>query len=297
MATEVAAGIERLRAAINESLGSFLDRALGSDSVIAAPVRYAVLGPGKRIRPLLMIAAYRAVGGRQPAIARLACSVELVHAYSLVHDDLPCMDDDILRRGRPTVHVEFGNDVAVLAGAALMPLAIEAIEVASDELQLSRGTANKLIVLLTEASGARGMVGGQILDLRAEGRDVDLTELESIHRGKTAALMAASVVMGGVAAGLDSELESRLQLFGLKLGLAFQAVDDILDMRGTDVELGKHSGRDVELRKATYPGVLGIEEAERVSRTLVDAALAEIAFVPSGAELREIAEYVVRRRH
>jgi geranylgeranyl pyrophosphate synthase len=297
MAAEVAPGIERLRAAVNASLESFLDDSVGADSVISEPVRYAVLGPGKRIRPLLLMATYRALGGRSPAIARLACSVELVHAYSLVHDDLPCMDDDILRRGRPTLHVEFGNDVAVVAGAALMPLAVEVIQVAADEVFLDRVTVNRLIGTLTEASGARGMVGGQILDLWAEGQEVDLAELESIHRGKTAALMAASVVMGGIAAGLDGELEGRLQGFGLKLGLAFQAVDDILDMRGTDIELGKHSGRDVELRKATYPAVLGIGEAERVSRTLVDAALAEISFLTNGSELREIAEYVVRRRH
>jgi geranylgeranyl pyrophosphate synthase len=297
MPAEVAAGIEQLRAAVDRSLESFLDDSIGVDTAIAQPVRYAVLGPGKRIRPLLMMATYRAVGGRSPAIARLACSVELVHAYSLVHDDLPCMDDDILRRGRPTLHVEFGTDVAVLAGAALMPLAVEVIQVAGEEMALDRGTVDNLIGTLTDASGGRGMVGGQVLDLWAEGREVGLAELESIHRGKTAALMAASVVMGGIAAGLDAEMESRLHRFGLKLGLAYQAVDDILDMLGTDLELGKHSGRDIELRKATYPAVLGIEESDRVSRTLVDAALADIAFLPNGSELREIAQYVVRRRH
>jgi len=290
---------------------------------VAAPVRYAVLGPGKRLRPVLLLAAWRAVGGeaalgpsaaidvgtREPGdaaaeggtvsgdpAADLACSVELVHAYSLVHDDLPCMDDDVLRRGRPTVHVRFGAPAALLAGAALMPMAARAVWRSARDLALEERRARRLLAMLADAAGAAGMVGGQLMDLRAEGRPTDREELERIHRGKTAALMAAAVGMGAVAGRAPEPVVQRLARFGRALGLAFQAVDDILDVTGEEAEIGKTSGRDVALGKATYPSVLGLEEAERVSRCLAAEARAELEELRGTEELELLVSMVVDRR-
>ncbi len=290
--------LDSWRDQIEAALLEFLDTELaGIPGELAEPLRYAVLSPGKRIRPLLMMAAYRAAGGTSSRIVDLACSVELVHAYSLVHDDLPCMDDDVLRRGRPTVHVRFGVGPAVIVGAALMPLAVQAILRSAGPVALDELTTRRLITSLTAASGAAGMVGGQLLDLRAEGRDVGRDELERIHTGKTARLISASVAMGGIAAGADDAEVVRLERFGLQLGLAFQAIDDILDLRGDTQKLGKESGRDTALRKATYPGLFGLEEAENMSRRLASAAASELAELEESAELRDLAGYIINRSH
>lgn len=292
------ADLELMRRSLDASLQHFLEDELeGLSERETGAVRYAVLSPGKRIRPLLLMAAYEACGGRDRAIADLAISVELVHAYSLVHDDLPCMDDDVLRRGRPTVHVRYSVPLAVLAGAALMPLAVQAILRGAARLGLDRTTAHELVRVLTVASGASGMVGGQLLDLQAEGRRVTRAELERIHMGKTARLIEAAAVMGGIAASGQPAEVAALRRFGRDLGLAFQAVDDILDMRGTAGELGKESGRDLALGKATYPALFGIDEAESISREFADSAIAELGVLPSPQGLIDIASYVIERRH
>jgi len=289
--------LEEARAEVNRALAGLLDAELTDlPEFIAAPIRYAVLTPGKRIRPLLLLATYRACGGGSGAACSLACGVELVHAYSLVHDDLPCMDDDVLRRGRPTVHVRFGVEMAVLTGAALMPLAMSSICRAGRAMDLSDTIVRRLIRELADASGAAGMVGGQLRDLQAEGREVSTAELDRIHLGKTAELIAAASAMGAIAAAAEPALERRMRRFGRKLGLAFQAVDDILDCTGRDGELGKESGRDAVLRKATYPGVLGLPEARRRGRELADAAHREIDGLAAGEPLREIARLVIDRR-
>lgn len=290
--------LDRWQHDVEHALVAFLDRELdGVSGDLEEPLRYAVLSPGKRIRPLLLIAAYRACGGKSDRVAELACSVELVHAYSLVHDDLPCMDDDVLRRGRPTVHVRFGIGPAVIVGAALMPLAVQSILNAAGPLDLDESTTRRLIACLTASSGASGMVGGQLLDLRAEGRRVSRAELEEIHTGKTARLISASVAMGGIAAGADASRVEQLERFGLKLGLAFQAIDDILDLRGNTEQLGKERGRDTVLRKATYPGLFGVEEAENLSRRLAFVASSELDGLDQSAELRDLAEYIINRSH
>ena len=292
------ANLVAMRCALDASLAAFLEEELDDLAPrVAEAVRYSVLSPGKRIRPFLLMAAYRACGGESPAIADLAISVELVHAYSLVHDDLPCMDDDVLRRGRPTVHVKFGVPVAVLTGAALMPLAVRAIVRGARNLGLADEPVSELVRVLTKASGASGMVGGQLLDLQAEGRPIKRAELERIHMGKTARLIEAAVVMGGIAAGATGSAVGALHRFGRDLGLAFQAVDDILDMKGTAGELGKESGRDLALGKATYPSLFGLEEAERISREFADSAIGELSVLPHPAELEAIASYVIERRH
>lgn len=306
MARPAAAPDSRLgatREAVAAALAEIIDRGLaGAPAEIAAPIRYAVLAPGKRIRPLLVVAAFRtgpraagaSPGGPAPAV-RLACVVELVHAYSLIHDDLPCMDDDELRRGRPTVHVQFGVREAILAGAALMPMAMGLLHESARELGLADGVAARLMRILAEASGGAGMVGGQLLDLRAEGRRVELEELERIHLGKTARLIEASCVMGGTAAGADARILGRLGRFGRALGLAFQVVDDILDVTGTAQSMGKAGGRDEALGKATYPGLAGLDGARSRSRDLLRGALDELEPVPRADELREIARWVVDR--
>lgn len=291
--------LDPIRRRVDQELEDVLAEALeGARPSIVEPARYAALGPGKRIRPLFLLAARRAVGGPiDDGAVRLACSVELIHAYSLVHDDLPCMDDDVLRRGRPAHHVRFSPGVSVLSGALLMPIAVGTVERAGRDLGLGQDRVRALASTLLRAAGAGGMVGGQLRDLAAEGTRPDPEAVEEIYRGKTAALIAAAARMGVLSIRADASTEERLVRFGWRLGLAFQVVDDVLDLTGTDRELGKESGRDAALSKATYPAVAGLEAAEGRSRELTDAALSEVQDMGERADLlRAIAGFVVQRR-
>jgi geranylgeranyl pyrophosphate synthase len=257
------------RAAIDRALGALCDRhaaALGDP--LASVVRYALLGSGKRLRGLLVLAAYRASGGNDDASA-LAAAVEVVHAYSLIHDDLPCMDDDDVRRGRPTTHRAFGVRAATVAGVAMVPLAAAAARDACRSLGLSGGAAVDVVAELMRASGASGMVGGQLLDLEGEGKPLEITELERIHRGKTGALIRAAALVGGIAARASDSQLAALAGFGERIGLAFQIADDVLDVTATTERLGKTAGRDRDLRKSTYPALLGVEGAAGRARSLV----------------------------
>lgn len=292
------ASIERLRESVDRALEEVLDDGLAdAPEGVAGPVRYAVLGEGKRIRPTLLVAGYRAAGGGEPRpeLFRLSCSVELVHAYSLIHDDLPCMDDDDLRRGRRALHVRDGEEVAVFTGAVLMPLAVRIIADSARALSLGEERTSRLVSMLTRAAGASGMVGGQLRDLEAEGERPEREALEAMYRGKTAALLAASVAMGALAAGAARDRLERLEEYGRKLGLAFQVVDDVLDLTASERELGKPSGRDADLEKATYPALFGLEEARRRSRRLAGDARAAVDGLPGAGTLRELAEFVVER--
>lgn len=290
--------LESLHADVERALRVAVDAGTaGAPSAAGEAVEYALLGPGKRIRPLLLLAAYRAGGGEPgPDAARLAASVEMVHAYSLVHDDLPCMDDDPLRRGRPALHVHLGEACAVYAGASLMPLAVWTIADAAERLGLERSRTRRLVTILTRASGGGGMVGGQFLDLEAEGRRLGKEELERMYRGKTGALLASAAEMGGVAAGADDDRTARLRRFGESVGLAFQIVDDRLDVTGSAAELGKASGRDRILDKATYPALFGLDEAQRRSRELVEEACRTVSGLPHADDLEVLAGWVVDRR-
>jgi geranylgeranyl pyrophosphate synthase len=257
---------------------------------------YALTTPGKRVRAALLLAAYRSVGGHSPGIAGIAAAVETVHAYSLVHDDLPCMDDDDLRRGRPTTHRAFDVPSATRAGYLLVPVAARLLAVGSMELSLTAGALGRMAIELFQAGGIEGMVGGQWLDLRAEGRVLSLPELIEIHRGKTGALIRAACVLGGIAAEAEGKALTGLGAFGGDIGLAFQIADDVLDATGTSEELGKPAGRDAELEKSTYVVLCGIDgarcEAERLARSAVSHL--DESGVPSGP-LGALAGYIVSR--
>ena len=263
---------------------------------VADAIRYSLLGGGKRLRGMLVVAAYRAAGGTDDPLP-LAAAVEIVHAYSLVHDDLPCMDDDDVRRGRPTVHRVYGVDVATVAGVAMVPLAARCAWSAARDLGLDAAGCGEVVRTLMRASGAAGMIGGQLLDLEGEGLSLDLQALERIHRHKTGALIAAAVRLGGLGARADERVLAAFAHYGEAIGLAFQIADDVLDVTATTDELGKTAGRDLELRKSTYPALLGIDGArERAAALASDAAAALAAAGVLTPALERVARFTVERR-
>lgn len=277
-------------------------RALAEEARVLLPgrmgeaVAYALLGEGKRVRGLLVLAAHRACGGRGDATG-LALAVEVVHAYSLVHDDLPCMDDDDMRRGRPTVHRAFDVATATQVGVVMIPLAARVAWRAAQSLGLGPTASGAIVARLMAASGAAGMVGGQLLDLDAEGRRVGLEELQEIHRGKTGSLITCAAVLGGLGAGAPAAQVAALESYGDRIGLAFQIADDVLDVTATTEELGKTAGRDVDLDKSTYPALLGIEGARALAATLVEEAVAGLRDAGvAGAELEALARFTITRR-
>jgi geranylgeranyl pyrophosphate synthase len=258
---------------------------------------YALGTAGKRVRPALVLASYRAAGGSDAGIAGIATAVEIVHTYSLVHDDLPCMDDDDQRRGRPTTHLQFDVPTATRAGFALVPVAVEELADGAAALGLGAERLGRMGRILLEASGIRGMVGGQWLDLEAEGRDLGLAELVEIHRRKTGALIEAACALGALAAGDDDAILAPLTAYGREIGLAFQIADDLLDATATTEELGKTAGRDATLAKATYVSVLGQDGARREALRHAQAARAALEAGGVRSEtLLTLAGYIVKRR-
>lgn len=261
-------------------------------------MRYAALGEGKRVRPILAYATGKALGVTNERLDGIACSVELIHAYSLVHDDLPAMDDDDLRRGRPTCHKAFDEATAILVGDALQTLAFKLL-VTDASMQGSAEQRIDLVEALAQASGSRGMAGGQALDLDAEGRSIDVVELENIHIRKTGALIRASVNMAGLlSSDIDAGVLSNLDHYAKCVGLAFQVQDDILDVEGNTSVLGKTQGKDQLQDKATYPALLGLEAAREKAQLLCDEALNALDCLDSQADpLRWIAHFIVGRNH
>ena len=261
------------------------------------PARHAVLSGGKRLRPVLCVVAHRACGGGTgPAIYDLGAAIELIHAYSLMHDDLPCMDDADLRRGQPTPHTLFGEQATARAGLALIPAASLWALRASNALGADEAVSRRIVIQLNRAAGAGGMVGGQALDLLGEGRRFDADELDRLHRMKTGALLTASLVIGGIAAGASDTTLAGLESFGRGIGLAFQVTDDILDATEVAEDLGKHPSDDV-LDKSTYVSLYGLEEA--MKRARVHAQEATEALRRAGLDapaLIALASYVVERR-
>ena len=285
------------RAAVDSALSSFAARYLGPlDGVVAEAVRYSMLGEGKRLRAILLLAVYRAAGGAGDASA-LAAAMEVVHAYSLVHDDLPCMDDDAVRRGRPTVHRAHGVPAATAAGLAMVPLAARAAADAARSLALDWTTAGTIVRLLTQAAGAGGMIGGQLLDLEGEGAPLSLEQLERVHRLKTGALISAAVRIGALAAGAGRDAQEGFARYGDAVGLAFQIADDLLDVTATTDQLGKTAGRDAALNKSTYPALLGLAGARARAEALSEEACHALrAAAISSPELERLARFVVARR-
>lgn len=288
--------VERER--VERALAEVRQRAvMGVATPLREPVEYALSTAGKRLRPILCVSAFAAA---RPGVAvpngmyQLACSLEIVHTYSLLHDDLPCMDNDDLRRGRPTAHRVFGVAKATLAGAALIPISVGVLEQGARELGLGQATRARLVIELAEAIGAGGMVGGQVLDLEAEGRELLPHELEQIHRKKTASLLTSSLRIGAIAGNASDEVLARLTCYGAALGLAFQIADDLLDVVGESERIGKTAGRDHALRKSSYPALHGIDGARALARERVDEAKDAVR-VLGRPELLELADYVIER--
>lgn len=296
--TSVVTEVDGYRREIDDALAQLCERELApidkAAPLVADAIRYSLLGGGKRFRGILFLAAYRAAGGvSNPTM--LAAAIEIVHAYSLVHDDLPCMDDDDIRRGRPTVHRQFNTRIATVAGLTMVPLAARTAGRAARALHSAN--ASRIVRELMSAAGAGGMIGGQLLDLEGEGKSLNLEELEQIHRAKTGALVSASALIGGIAAGAPAAAVGALGRYGAALGLAFQIVDDLLDVTSTSEVLGKTAGRDAALRKSTYPALLGVDGAAQRAEALVEdgcAALSRVALLTP--VLESTARFVVRRR-
>lgn len=280
----------------------------GAPAGLGEAMRYAVLDGGKRLRPLLVLAAREAVASADSpdallrsrcdeAALRAACAVELIHAYSLVHDDMPCMDNDVLRRGKPTVHVQFGQAPALLAGDALQALAFELL--APEGSTIPEGIQARLCSLLARAAGAQGMAGGQAIDLASVGVTLNEEQLRQMHRLKTGALLQGSVLMGAACGHADAAAQAALADYGAALGLAFQVVDDILDVTADATTLGKTAGKDAAQDKPTYVSLLGLERAQTHAQALHQQALAALAAsgLPDTRALATLADKVVHRAY
>ena len=282
----------QLRSRIDTALGGYCELAEGCPSRLRAAIRYSLLAPGKRLRPILALMASEACGGTIDAALPAACAVEMVHAYSLVHDDLPAMDDDDLRRGQPTCHKKFGEAVAILAGDALLALAFEVL--AGDVRPPQVATA--CCAMLAEAAGPCRLVGGQADDLAGNLEQGGIELLESIHHRKTGAMIRVSLRLGATVAGADAAQTAALDTYGTNLGLAFQITDDLLDVGGREAEVGKRVGKDADRGKLTFPGLLGIDESRRRAEQLIaDACHALRPLGPQAGNLDALARYVLER--
>lgn len=281
------------------SVESALDRWVPADAPggLGEAMRYGVLDGGKRLRALLVLAGCEAVDGNRPSALRAAAAVELIHAYSLIHDDMPCMDNDVLRRGKPTVHVRFGQAQAMLAGDAMQALAFEVLTPADG--QVSAAVQARLCAILARAAGHAGMAGGQAIDLASVGKPLSEEALRDMHRRKTGALLGASVMMGAACGAPSQPARDALAAYGDALGLAFQVVDDILDVTQASEVLGKTAGKDQDQNKPTYVSLLGLDEARALARRLREQALEALAERSLGATvaLRMLADRVVDRSY
>jgi len=274
----------------------FTDCCKAAPEVLRESMKYSLLAGGKRLRPVLAMASYEACGGKGRDILLGASALEVIHTYSLIHDDLPAMDDDDLRRGRPTNHKVYGEAIAILAGDGLLTEAF--LMLLENEGPVSRDNIVSALKELAVAAGPAGMVGGQVLDVLSENTSPDAERLDYIHEHKTGALIRASVRMGAIMAGADQGALDSLTRYGVSLGLAFQIVDDILDVRGDEKELGKPVGSDEDRNKMTYPALYGIEKSMVRAEELIGEALGSISSFGDSAEpLRAIADYIIRRTH
>ncbi len=264
--------------------------------VIHKAMRYSVFAGGKRVRPILALATAQALERPVETVMPLAAALELTHTYSLIHDDLPSMDNDDYRRGRPTLHKQFGEGIAVLAGDALLTLAFQHLAVQPDEVETGRQL--QVIALLARAIGTLGgMIAGQVVDLLAQGKPYSAEELEYIHESKTGALIHSSVYCAAVVSQADDQELAEFSAFAARAGLAFQVVDDILDVEGSSEEMGKETGKDAKVQKATYPHLFGLSKSKQIATRLVEEAVGHLEFLGSRGEvLRELARFISLRR-
>ena len=279
---------------VEEALLRELKKAPAYDATLERSMEYSLMAGGKRLRPVLLMAAADAVGKDGAAFLTTGCAIEMIHTYSLIHDDLPAMDNDDYRRGKPTNHKVFGDGIAVLAGDALLTLAFEVM------LRQEGAAPETLVTVVSEmsrAAGPYGMVGGQVLDLEGEGRHLDLTALRKIHMGKTGALFCAAIRSGAILAGAKEEELAALTLYAERFGLAFQITDDILDVTGDEAAIGKPVGSDVRNEKATYVTLTSLEEAKKLAEDAVDEAVAALdIFGERAAFLRDLALFLLGRK-
>ncbi len=282
---------------VNRALEGYLPRVRGPAFRVMEAMHYSLFAGGKRLRPILCLAAAEAVGGNASEVMPAACALEMIHTYSLIHDDLPAMDDDDLRRGRLTCHKQFDEATAILAGDGLLTEAFRILADAAPRYEGRESVLLEVIQLVAAAAGYQGMVGGQMLDLLAEGREVTFKELETIHRLKTGALLTAAVRSGALLGGGSRSEVALLTAYGEKLGLTFQITDDLLDVEGNAAEMGKTPGGDARRRKATYPGLLGAHKSREWASRLMTEGIRLLAPLGAKAEpLREIGRYLLVRR-
>ena len=281
-----------VREHVDPALAQYTNFGRGCPDRLREAIRYSLLAPGKRLRPMMVLMSAEACQGQPEAAIPAACAVEMVHTYSLIHDDLPAMDDDDLRRGRPSCHKAFGEATAILAGDALLTLAFEVLCRDIEPPEVAAACCS----VLSRAAGACELVGGQADDLAGESFGGNIDRLESIHGRKTGALFLASLIMGGQVAGATVRQQAALEEYGKRIGLAFQIVDDLLDVRGDATAMGKRAGKDSDRGKLTFPGVLGVDESERRATVLVDEACAALEPLGEGASgLEALARYVLER--
>ena len=280
---------------VDRALDQFLPKASVAPATIHKAMRYSLFAGGKRLRPILCLAAAEACGGKISAALPQACAVECIHTYSLIHDDLPSMDNDDLRRGRPTCHKVFGDGIAILAGDALLTIAFE---IATSAKEVSRYDLRGIFREITEAAGSRKLIAGQVADLEAEGRRLTRAEVRSIHENKTAALLTTSIRLGAMSANATAKQLAAVTAFGRALGLAFQVIDDILDVTQTSEKLGKSAGKDLAAEKATYPAVIGLEKSRAEARRLTTRARRALESLGKNASvLRALADYLLAREY
>jgi geranylgeranyl diphosphate synthase type II len=282
-------------AEVDAALDAFLPKAKEKPATIHAAMRYSVFAGGKRLRPILCLAAAEACGGDSESAMPPACAVEILHTYSLVHDDLPCMDDDDLRRGRPTCHNVYGEGMAVLTGDALLT---EAFLILAQTSPAKRYPGGSYVAELALTGGSTRLIGGQVMDLEGEGKKLTKAQLVKIHESKTAALLTTSIRLGAMTANATEKQLEALTVFGHALGLAFQVIDDILDVTQSTEVLGKTAGKDAAVEKATYPAILGLEKSRKEAAKLTKEAMEALKpFGRKAARLQEIAEYLLKREY
>lgn len=281
------------RELIDKKLSSYVE----GDNLLKSAMRYSLMAGGKRLRPVLCFAGTEVVGGKAENCLEIASALEMIHTYSLIHDDLPEMDNDELRRGKKTCHIEFDHGTALLAGDGLLTLAFEVLSNAGNINEKNALKWIKIISLISKAAGFNGMIEGQILDVEGEGKDLSFSELEKIHRLKTGDMIKASVLSGAVMGDATEEEIKKLTLYAEKTGLAFQVTDDILNVEGDPIIMGKAVGTDAELNKATYPAIMGLEKSKQFAEELIGEALSSIEyFDEKAAPLRAIADYILVRK-